>query len=199
MGKVTSRLGLTRLTFQPYSHKQLQEIVMSRLNGLDSFSSDAVQLVARKVAALSGDARRALDICRRASEIAEGDGKDEKASVSMSHVQQALSEMISCTKVKAVKACSKMEKLFLQAVCMEVERTGIEEVTFRGVFNQLKALSTLNGVPIPSTETALGITTRLGSSRLLICEHSRKDIYMKILLNISADDFYYATQLRHQD
>lgn len=199
MGKVTSRLGLTRLTFQPYSHKQLQEIVASRLNGLDSFSSDAIQLVARKVAALSGDARRALDICRRASEIAEGDGKDRKATVSMSHVQQALSEMISCTKVKAVKACSKIEKLFLQAVCMEVERTGIEEVTFRGVFNQLKALSTLNGVPIPATETALNITTRLGSSRLLICEHTRKDIYMKILLNISSDDFYYATQLRHQD
>lgn len=196
MGKVTSRLGLTRLTFQPYSHKQLQEIVASRLSGLDSFSSDAIQLVARKVAALSGDARRALDICRRASEIAD---KDQKDSVSMSHVQQALSEMISCTKVKAVKACSKMEKLFLQAVCMEVERTGIEEVTLRGVFNQLKALSTLNGVPIPTTESALGITTRLGSSRLLICEHSRKDIYMKILLNISADDFYYATQLRHQD
>ena len=199
MGKVTSRLGLTRLTFQPYSHKQLQEIVASRLSGLDSFSSDAIQLVARKVAALSGDARRALDICRRASEIAEADAKNDNNSVTMSHVQQALNEMISCTKVKAVKACSKMEKFFLQAVCVEVERTGIEEVTFRGVFNQLKALSTLNGVPIPSTETALGITTRLGSARLLICEHARKDIYMKILLNISADDFYYATQLRHQD
>ncbi|TMW44994.1 hypothetical protein DOY81_009926 [Sarcophaga bullata] len=30
MGKVTSRLGLTRLTFQPYTHKQLQEIVTCR-------------------------------------------------------------------------------------------------------------------------------------------------------------------------
>ena len=33
--------------------------------------SDAVQFAARKVAAVSGDARRALDICRRAVEIAE--------------------------------------------------------------------------------------------------------------------------------
>jgi origin recognition complex subunit 1 len=32
---------------------------------------DAVQFAARKVAAVSGDARRALDICRRAVEIAE--------------------------------------------------------------------------------------------------------------------------------
>jgi origin recognition complex subunit 1 len=201
MGKVSSRLGLTRLTFQPYSHKQLQEIVASRLKGLDSFNSDAIQLVSRKVAALSGDARRALDICRRSSEIAEVEAKSErkKAFVSMVHVQQALNEMISCTKVKAVKACSKMEKYFLQAVCMEVERTGLEEVTFYGVYKQLKTVTTLNGLALPTTATAMGISMRLCASRLIISEHARKDIFQKILLNISADDFYYATQLRLQD
>lgn len=47
MGKVTSRLGLTRLTFQPYTHKQLQEIVTGRLSGSEAFKGDAVQLVAR--------------------------------------------------------------------------------------------------------------------------------------------------------
>lgn len=199
MGKVSSRLGLTRLTFQPYTHKQLQEIVISRLSGLDTFNSDAIQLVARKVAALSGDARRALDICRRASEIAEYEAKGGQASVSMANVQQALSEMISCTKVKMIKSCSQMERLFLQAVCVEVERTGIEEVIFRGVFTQLKSIAAINGFPEPTTGIALGIAGRLSACRLLICEDPRKDIYMKILLNISPDDFYYATQLRSQD
>lgn len=47
MSRVTSRLGLTRLTFQAYTHKQLMEIVTKRLMGTDSFNSDAVQLVAR--------------------------------------------------------------------------------------------------------------------------------------------------------
>jgi origin recognition complex subunit 1 len=37
----------------------------------DVVHPDAVQFAARKVAAVSGDARRALDICRRAVEIAE--------------------------------------------------------------------------------------------------------------------------------
>lgn len=45
--KVASRLGLTRITFQPYSFKQLQEVVMARLAGSKCFVSDAVQLVAR--------------------------------------------------------------------------------------------------------------------------------------------------------
>lgn len=45
--KVASRLGLTRITFQPYTFKQLQEVVMARLAGSQSFITDAVQLVAR--------------------------------------------------------------------------------------------------------------------------------------------------------
>ena len=67
MNRVSSRLGLTRLTFSPYTHDQLREIVAARLAGLRVFDGDAVQLVARKVASLSGDARRALDICRCSS------------------------------------------------------------------------------------------------------------------------------------
>jgi origin recognition complex subunit 1 len=48
-------------------------IIQSRLEGVPGsiVHSDAVQFAARKVAAVSGDARRALDICRRAVEIAE--------------------------------------------------------------------------------------------------------------------------------
>jgi origin recognition complex subunit 1 len=48
-------------------------IIQSRLEGVPGniVSAEAVQFAARKVAAVSGDARRALDICRRAVEIAE--------------------------------------------------------------------------------------------------------------------------------
>ena len=41
--------GMTRMTFQPYTHKQLQEIVLSRIKGIQVFDEDAVQLVSRKV------------------------------------------------------------------------------------------------------------------------------------------------------
>jgi origin recognition complex subunit 1 len=33
---------------------------------------------------------------------------------------------------------------------------------------------------------------------LLICEHSRQDLYMKILLNISSDDVHYALKLANE-
>ena len=37
------------MTFQPYTHKQLMEIVMSRMKGVQAFDDDAIQLAARKV------------------------------------------------------------------------------------------------------------------------------------------------------
>jgi origin recognition complex subunit 1 len=71
--KISSRLGLTRITFPGYTHTQLMEIISSRLEGVPGniVDQDAIQFASRKVAAVSGDARRALDICRRAVELAE--------------------------------------------------------------------------------------------------------------------------------
>lgn len=71
--KISSRLGLTRITFPGYTHNDLMEIITTRLSNVPGniVDPDAIQFASRKVAAVSGDARRALDICRRAVEIAE--------------------------------------------------------------------------------------------------------------------------------
>lgn len=73
--KISSRLGLTRITFPGYTHEQLIQIISSRLANVPGklVDPDAIQFASRKVAQVSGDARRALDICRRAVEIAEQD------------------------------------------------------------------------------------------------------------------------------
>ncbi|KAI9851653.1 MAG: Origin recognition complex, subunit 1 [Thelocarpon superellum] len=78
--KISSRLGLTRITFPGYTHDQLMKIIESRLEGVagDIVDPDAVQFASRKVAAVSGDARRALDICRRAVELAEEEEGEEE-------------------------------------------------------------------------------------------------------------------------
>jgi origin recognition complex subunit 1 len=71
--KISSRLGLHRITFKGYTHAQLMQIIESRLANVPGkiVDPDAIQFASRKVAAVSGDARRALDMCRRAVEIAE--------------------------------------------------------------------------------------------------------------------------------
>lgn len=101
------------------------------------------------MASVSGDCRRALDICRRATEIAEETSGDTDAMVKFNHVTQALDEMFASPKIRAIRNCTKMEKLFLQAVAAEVTRTGIEEVEFLGVYAQLETLAALMGISKP--------------------------------------------------
>lgn len=81
--KISSRLGLRRITFQGYTHDQLMKIIETRLSGIKDgiVDADAIQFASRKVAQVSGDARRALDMCRRAVEIAEAESAQAETSV----------------------------------------------------------------------------------------------------------------------
>ncbi|XP_062451710.1 cell division control protein 6 homolog [Rhea pennata] len=68
------------LTFPPYTKEQLASILQERLKqvaGDPVLDSSAVQFCARKVSAVSGDARKALDICRRAVEMVERDVRSQ--------------------------------------------------------------------------------------------------------------------------
>ena len=118
--RVSSRIGMQRLTFQPYTREQLVTIVKTRLEGVQAFSLQALELCARKVAALSGDARRALDICRRAAEIAQASG----GTVDIATIQAALKEMNSSPTMLAMSNCSIHERLFLVSILSEFRKSG---------------------------------------------------------------------------
>ncbi|XP_031641458.1 origin recognition complex subunit 1 isoform X2 [Oncorhynchus kisutch] len=194
INRVASRLGLTRMSFQPYSFKQLQQIITSRLNKVKAFEEDALQLVSRKVAALSGDARRCLDICRRATEICEHSASHPSSTglVRMSHVMEALDEMFSSSYITAIGCASLQEQLFLRAVIAEFRRLGLEEATFQQVFVQHRALSRVEGLQPISVSEGLAVCQRLGACRLLLLEASRLDMLQRVRLNVSQDDVLYA-------
>ena len=59
--------------FAPYSKQQIFDIISTRLNeanAINVFTPPAIQFLASKVAAISGDIRKALDISRRVIEMA---------------------------------------------------------------------------------------------------------------------------------
>uniref|UniRef100_A0A4W4F193 Origin recognition complex subunit 1 n=1 Tax=Electrophorus electricus TaxID=8005 RepID=A0A4W4F193_ELEEL len=193
INRVASRLGLTRMSFQPYTFKQLQQIITSRLNRVKAFEEDALQLVSRKVAALSGDARRCLDICRRATEICEQHGQQGSTGlVGMSHVMEALDEMFSSSYITAIRCASLQEQLFLRAVIAEFRRLGLEEATFQQVLVQHQALCRVEGLQPVSVSESLAVCQRLGACRLLLLEPSRLDLLLRVRLNVSQDDVLYA-------
>lgn len=105
--------------------------------------NNILNLYIRKVSAVSGDARRALEICRRATEITE---RRNGATVTMQDVNETLSEMIANPKVQAIRYCSRFEQIFLQAVHVEVTRTGVEEVCFTNIYKQFESLCSFDGL-----------------------------------------------------
>lgn len=70
------------VNFKPYTAVEIKSILEERVlrAGMkDTFQDKALELCSRKVAALSGDLRRALSVCRQAVELKEEQLKAGKA------------------------------------------------------------------------------------------------------------------------
>lgn len=69
------------LTFPAYSREEIIKIISNRLEGVPGGSEvikpGAVRFLAAKISALSGDVRKALDVCRRALELSEVETKKQ--------------------------------------------------------------------------------------------------------------------------
>lgn len=130
------------------------KIIQSRLEGVpgDVVDADAVQFASRKVAAVSGDARRALDICRRAVEIAENDvqgdpttpskhGKQDpmprRGRVTIVTIKKAINEATTNPVQQHLRGLPLMSKLVMAALLLRIRRTGLAETTFGDTVDEL--------------------------------------------------------------
>ncbi|NWX71782.1 ORC1 protein, partial [Alca torda] len=151
------------------------------------------QLVGNTATNLSCDARRCLDICRRATEICEfASQKRTPEIVRMAHVTEAIDEMFSSPYINAIRNASWHEQIFLKAILAEFRRAGVEEATVQQVYQQHVALCRIEGMQSPTVSEIMAISSRLGACRLLLVESSNKYLHMRVRLNISQDDVMYA-------
>ncbi|KAF7191430.1 Origin recognition complex subunit 1 [Pseudocercospora fuligena] len=143
--KISSRLGLTRITFPGYTHVQLIKIIQSRLEGVGQVvvEPDAVQFASRKVAAVSGDARRALDICRRAVEIAEQEIIDQGPT---GEENQAPNGTPSKTPAKQQKGATTTNQPKKGLVTIATIKRAINEATSTPLAAHLRSLPLSNKV-----------------------------------------------------
>lgn len=160
--KIKSRLGLQTLLFQPYDRASLVEIVQSRLiphprstEEHKVLTPDAITLAATKMAGTNGDARRVLDACRRAVEVAMGtsDGTEdakaktkgkptsERKAVTARDMVQVLNAMSSSPVAMYLKTCSVQQKMLLAALVRCVRREGVPEITWKALRQDHDALT----------------------------------------------------------
>ncbi|KAI0489586.1 ATPase [Xylaria cf. heliscus] len=180
--KISSRLGLTRITFPGYNHEQLMKIIQSRLEGVPGniVEPDAVQFASRKVAAVSGDARRALDICRRAVELAEAEwkgpgggdpatpskrarrqeeldskGKGSRGRVTIATVKRAISEATTSPLQQYLRGLPFASKVTLASLLVRNERTGLPDSTYGDVLEEAK-----RALMLDAASRRVGLLTR---------------------------------------
>ncbi|CAG0918734.1 unnamed protein product [Notodromas monacha] len=210
INRVQSRLGLDRLVFHAYTFPELQKIIESRLEENDCFDPDAIQLVARKVASVSGDARRALNICQKATEEAERMNSEKPVSLStpkkgrksepisaaqvtMNIINKIIRETFSEPGVLAVRSCSLAEQIFLRALCAEFEQTGKQDAKLMDVYAPYKALCHVEAVECTGPRQLMLLCENLASSGIVINEGSgKKGIYQKVMLSVTSDCVHFA-------
>ncbi|KAI5956646.1 ORC1 [Candida margitis] len=152
--KISSRMGLRRIQFKGYTYQQLGAIIQHRLDMLTKtsrhkveISPDAIGFASRKVASVSGDARRALTICRRAVEIAEQQYLENteqsgevhsSCQVLISHISQAISESVNSPLAKYLTTLPFAAKLFLAALLRRTRRSGLAENSVGDIIDEMK-------------------------------------------------------------
>lgn len=157
--KVASRLGMTRIPFMPYTDRHLLDIVRARLDvdaqgerqgqspatvGCEAiFKLDALIFASKRVANVSGDARRMLDVCRRAVEMAEERALAQNVAPSpltIHDIRDVMDRMARSGRAAHIAALSIHAKLLLASMYACLRRTGIHEVVWSDVVAHHAAL-----------------------------------------------------------
>ena len=160
------------------------KIIQSRLEGVPGniVDPDAIQFAGRKVAAVSGDARRVLDICRRAVEIAESESGERELSamsptkqgrleasqgrVMIATIKQAINEATSSALQQCLKALPLASKLFLAALLTRIRRSGISECVLGDLMAEAGRLSQIADEPALRRQWWIEASTSVGHHTL---------------------------------
>ncbi|CAL9097343.1 unnamed protein product [Musa acuminata var. zebrina] len=189
------------ITFRAYSKDQILKILQQRLMvlGCDVFQSAALEFCARKVAAASGDIRRAFDICRSAIEVLEAELRDptekkETEIVSFDHMDIAISKSCKSPLVNIIRSLPQHQQVILcSLVRLFRQRKNSTALGEASSINRsyLDICKSTQIRPIGMTEFA-DMCRALADQGLLELGNSRKDRSKKIKLKVDVSDITFA-------
>merc|ERR1712216_457961 len=115
-------------------------------NASKAFTPDALKRCAARVAAGSGDVRKALQLCRRAVELCQAEPLDHKM-VQGTHLDRAAKELLySNPAAQAIAGLDRRGRYFLCGVLLELRsEKGTEVVSLRKVAARYEKLVRTGG------------------------------------------------------
>jgi Cdc6-like AAA superfamily ATPase len=184
--RVASRFGVVRVDFEPYKKDQIQEILRQRLRAhtaADAFHADALRLCSARVAAGSGDIRKALQICRRAVEVRLGAaGGRATGPVTLAHLQEAERDLLRTNPaVRHVAGLAPKRRRFLAAALFELWKADADAIPFSQVAARYgKILELTDGRPAAASarhdspqQEAQYLASRLSASGVLVHQQAK--------------------------
>uniref|UniRef100_A0A8C5GSZ7 Cell division control protein n=1 Tax=Gouania willdenowi TaxID=441366 RepID=A0A8C5GSZ7_GOUWI len=194
------------LNFRPYNRQELTAIIQDRLAQVASAESlldvSAVQFCSRKVSAVSGDARKALDICRRAVEIVESDErkkgtesqKEAKESrVSLPQVARVLSEvygdrMASSSSGSEGESFPLQQKLLVCCLLLIIKSGKNKEVVLGKLHEVYSRLCARRQVSAVGQSECLSLCSLLESRGIFALKKAKEARHTKVFLKIEEGD-----------
>ncbi|XP_054850589.1 cell division control protein 6 homolog [Eublepharis macularius] len=213
------------LNFPPYNKDQLASILEERLkqvSGEQVLDSAAIQFCARKVSAVSGDARKALDVCRRAIEIVESNVKSQtilkplsdsksfsKAAadspapkrVGVIHISQVISDVYG-DRMAAGNGCGDADSFPLQQkvlVCsllLLTKQQKAKEVTLGKLHEAYSKVCRKQQVGALDQSECLSLSSLLESRGVLGLKKAKEVRLTKVFLKIDEKDIEHALKDR---
>lgn len=135
--KIASRMGRSSVKFFAYKYEQLHKILDSRIGDLDAFAESAIVLCARSISGNGGDARKALETCKRAIDVR----KDPKANVEMKDMSVALKQVQSIQAKEIINQITYFHKIFLTALLQAIKIGQKSSVPLREIVDRATKIS----------------------------------------------------------
>lgn len=186
--RVQSRIGSRRVFFKSYSVNETVAILNAKLQqaspNYEVFDQDAILYASKKTAALSGDIRKAFQICRSAAEMIlnEANHASNLLACPMVRIKDVLKvsrDSTNAAQPRSVSLCTSFDVLFLVALAALSKTTGREYGGFdvEEIVTKMESMAHAAGDPLylppPTLSETLGILSRLRDVHLVSMETPR--------------------------
>jgi len=211
------------LHFAPYTREQIVKIIQDRLSSVEAGSSildaGAVQFCARKVSAMAGDMRKALDICRRAVEVLESGERKQQVLQPVKKAESPCKRMETPPKPKKVgisqiasvvaevygsrlvagpgveqPTIPLQQKLLICTFLLMTKERNTKEVMLGKFHDTYCKICTRRKVSQLGQEDFLGLCNILETRGLLGIKRAKDTRSMKVTLKIDEKEVDYALQ-----
>ncbi|KAL4672784.1 hypothetical protein H8957_009214 [Semnopithecus entellus] len=203
------------LNFPPYTRNQIVAILQDRLTQVSRdqvLDNAAIQFCARKVSAVSGDVRKALDVCRRAIEIVESDVKSQTVlkplseckspseplipkRVGLIHISQVMSEVDGNRMTLSQGAQDSFplqQKILVCSLMLLIRHLKIKEVTLGKLYEAYSKVCRKQQVAAVDQSECLSLSGLLEARGILGLKRNKETRLTKVFFKIEEKEIEHA-------